>query len=82
MPEKISTYLPMILSKRVYGSILMQLPGRLTVNTLMVGVMNEYDETVVLEVTTYGEIVWELRLKNALVRQNPGWFYKAQRISS
>lgn len=49
-------------------------------NTLMVGVMHEDDESVIFEVTSAGEIVWQLRLKCAPVGQNPGWFYKAQRI--
>jgi len=49
-------------------------------NTLMVGVMHEEDESVIFEVTSAGEIVWQLRLKCAPVGQNPGWFYKAQRI--
>lgn len=49
-------------------------------NTLLVGVMGTDDESVIFEVTPDGEIVWELRLKNASVGQDPGWFYKAQRI--
>jgi hypothetical protein len=43
---------------------------------------HDSDNPRVIEVNMDGEIVWELRLKNAPVGQNPGWFYKAQRISS
>jgi hypothetical protein len=49
-------------------------------NTLLVGVLREEDEAVIFEVTSGKEIVWQLRLNNAPVGKNPGWFYKAQRI--
>lgn len=54
-------------------------------NTLIVAVMTQGtsstddDESVLFEVTSGGEIVWQMRLKNAPVGNNPGDFYKAQR---
>jgi len=38
------------------------------------------DESTIIEVTPSGEIVWRLELKNNPVGENPGWFFKAQRI--
>ena len=49
-------------------------------NTLLVGVLQQEDESVIFEVTPDSEIVWQLKLKDVPVGQNPGWFYKAQRI--
>ena len=53
-------------------------------NTLLVGVLKDEEESVILEVTPEGEIVWKLGLKNAPAkrgsRRAPGWFYKAERI--
>lgn len=54
-------------------------------NTLILGVLTQStssvddDESVVFEVTPIGEIVWQLRLKNAPVGSSPGVLYKAQR---
>ncbi|MDY6861556.1 MAG: aryl-sulfate sulfotransferase [Thermodesulfobacteriota bacterium] len=56
-------------------------------NTLIVGVLtggtdSDYsdDESVIFEVTSAGEIVWQLKLKDSPTGQTPGWFYRAQRI--
>jgi hypothetical protein len=49
-------------------------------NTLFVGVLRSEDTSVIFEVTPAGEIVWQLKAINAPVGQNPGWFYKAQRV--
>ncbi len=56
-------------------------------NTLIVGVLTggtadrfDDDESVVFEVTPDGEIVWQLKLKEVIVGQSPGVFYKAERI--
>jgi hypothetical protein len=49
-------------------------------NILVVGVMNDDDESVIFEVNQNKEIVWELRLRNAPVGTRPGHFFKAQRI--
>lgn len=53
-------------------------------NTLLVGVLEGEQESVILEVTPEGEVVWKLGLKNAPAkrgsRRAPGWFYKAERI--
>ena len=38
------------------------------------------DESVIIEVTPAGEIVWQLQLKNYLVGKSPGNFYKAERL--
>lgn len=54
-------------------------------NTLLVGVIEGEEESVILEVTPTGEVVWKLGLKNAPAkmgtRKGPGWFYKAERIA-
>jgi hypothetical protein len=50
-------------------------------NVLMVGVLNDTQESVITEVTWGGDIVWQLTLKDAPTTDGPGWFYKAQRIS-
>ena len=49
-------------------------------NTLIVGVLELSDESVIFEITPAGEIVWELKLVDVPVGRRPGWFYKAQRI--
>lgn len=49
-------------------------------NTLMVGVLEGEEESVIFEVTPEGEIVWQLKLMDAPVGSGPGWFYKAERI--
>ncbi len=56
-------------------------------NTLIVAVLENGsdsdfsdDESVILEITTDGEIVWQLQLKNSYTGQDPGFFYKAERI--
>ena len=52
-------------------------------NTLITGVLDDGDEidsSVIFEVTKEGEIVWELRIKDASIQGKPGWFYKAERI--
>jgi uncharacterized protein (UPF0248 family) len=52
-------------------------------NTLIVGVLDngdDVDTSVIFEITKDGEIVWELRIENASIKNKPGWFYKAQRI--
>ena len=55
-------------------------------NTLIVAVLENGtktdlsdDESVIFEVTSAGEIVWKLRLKNSPIGSSPGVFYKAQR---
>ena len=37
------------------------------------------DTAVIFEVTSSGEVVWELEFQNAPVGAKPGWFYKAER---
>jgi hypothetical protein len=37
-------------------------------------------ESLIFEVTSEDEIVWEMRLVNQPVETQPGFFYKAQRI--
>ena len=49
-------------------------------NTLVVGVMNDTQDSVIFEVTPEGEIVWQLKVKDVPTGTRPGWFYKAQRI--
>jgi hypothetical protein len=50
-------------------------------NTLIVGVLEETQDSVIFEVTDTGEIVWQLKVKDTPVAGAPGWFYKAQRIA-
>lgn len=40
------------------------------------------DFSTIFEVTSNGETVWRLDLKNISVGKGPGWFYKAERINS
>ena len=49
-------------------------------NTLLVGVLQSSENSVIFEITPAGEVVWELKLKDVPVGRRPGWFYKAQRI--
>jgi hypothetical protein len=49
-------------------------------NTLIVGVVEE--ESAIFEVTPDGEIVWQLKVKDAPATGSPGYFYKAERIVS
>ena len=49
-------------------------------NTLLVGVIKTTNESVILEVTPDGTIVWKLGIKDAPATKSPGWFYKAERI--
>ena len=49
-------------------------------NTLIVGVLEDTNDSVVFEVTSDGEIVWQLKVKDTPAVNTPGWFYKAQRI--
>lgn len=56
-------------------------------NTLIVAVLENGtksdmsdDESVILEITAAGDIVWRLRLKNSPIGQSPGVFYKAERV--
>jgi len=49
-------------------------------NTLIVGVLEPDDESVIFEVTPQKEIVWQLKVKDTPATDSPGWFYKAQRI--
>jgi outer membrane protein assembly factor BamB len=49
-------------------------------NTLIVGVVESPEDSVIFEVTPQGEIVWELKLKDTPAERSPGWFYKAQRM--
>jgi hypothetical protein len=49
-------------------------------NRLLVGVMDDIDESVIFEVTPEKEIVWQLRLYKTSVIGSPGYFFKAQRI--
>jgi hypothetical protein len=49
-------------------------------NTLIVGVIEGEQDSVIFEVTPDGEIVWQLKLKDVPAMGSPGWFYKAQRI--
>ena len=48
-------------------------------NTLIVGVLEASETSVVFEVTPEGRIVWELAL-DVRTGKAPGWFYKAERI--
>lgn len=49
-------------------------------NTLIVGVLEPEQDSVIFEVTSDGEIVWQLKIKDSPVGNSPGFFYKAQRI--
>jgi hypothetical protein len=49
-------------------------------NTLIVGVIEATEESVIFEITPDGEIAWELRLQGASAAGSPGWFYNAQRL--
>jgi len=49
-------------------------------NTLIVGVLRDEDDSVVFEVTPAGSVVWQLKIKDAPAENQPGWFYKAQRV--
>lgn len=50
-------------------------------NTLIVGVLEDTEDSVIFEVTSQGEVVWQLKIKDVPTKNtNPGWFYKAQRI--
>lgn len=50
-------------------------------NTLIVGVLTPEQDSVIFEVTPDGEIVWQLKIKDAPATNNsPGFFYKAQRV--
>jgi len=49
-------------------------------NTLMVGVLEPAQDSVIFEVTAEGEIVWQLKIKDAPATRSPGFFSKAQRI--
>jgi len=49
-------------------------------NTLIVGVLTDTNDSVIFEVTSDGEIVWQLKVKDTPAVNTPGWFYKAQRI--
>ncbi len=49
-------------------------------NTLIVGVLEETQDSVIFEITQNGEIVWQLKVKDTPATGTPGWFYKAQRI--
>ncbi len=48
-------------------------------NILIVGVLKESGESVMIEVTVQGEIVWRLKLINYPAGNSPGYFYKAER---
>ncbi len=49
-------------------------------NTLIQAVQMPGDDSIVMEVTSAGEIVWQLNLKDSPAEGSPGWFYKAQRV--
>lgn len=49
-------------------------------NVLVVGVMNDSNESIMFELTPSKEIVWQLRLHQVPIGQAPGHFFKAQRI--
>jgi len=49
-------------------------------NTLIVGVLEDTNDSVIFEVTSEREIVWQLKVKNTPAINSPGWFYKAQRV--
>lgn len=49
-------------------------------NTLIQAVMMPGDESIIMEVTPDGEIVWQLKLKDTPATGSPGWFYKAERV--
>lgn len=51
-------------------------------NTLIVGVLRPEEDSVIFEVTTDGEIVWQLKIKDSPATGLPGFFYKAQRWRS
>jgi len=50
-------------------------------NTLVVTMVSSKHESTILEVTSDGEIVWQLDLNNAPAIASPGWFYTAERIA-
>jgi len=50
-------------------------------NTLIVTMVSSKHESTILEVTSDGEIVWQLNLNNAPAIASPGWFYTAERIA-
>lgn len=40
------------------------------------------DDSVIMEVTPSGEVVWQLKYKDSPATGTPGWFYKAGRVCS
>ena len=38
------------------------------------------NESIIMEVTPDGEVVWQVKLKNTPATGSPGWFYKAERV--
>ena len=51
-------------------------------NILIVGVLTDLNESVIFEITENGDIVWQVRLYETPVGQRPGYFFKAQRLTS
>ncbi|UCF09519.1 MAG: aryl-sulfate sulfotransferase [Candidatus Bipolaricaulota bacterium] len=49
-------------------------------NTLIVGVLEGSEESVIFEVTPDGRIAWEIGLRGVSADGSPGWFYKAERL--
>lgn len=49
-------------------------------NTLVVGVLEPQQDSVIFEITPGGEIVWQLKIKDAPANNSPGFFYKCQRV--
>ncbi|MBN1490250.1 MAG: hypothetical protein JXA69_10055 [Phycisphaerae bacterium] len=51
-------------------------------NTLIQAVAMPGDDSVIMEVTPSGEVVWQLKYKDSPATGTPGWFYKAGRVCS
>jgi hypothetical protein len=49
-------------------------------NTLIVGVLQDGQESVIFEVSQDDEVVWQLKVMDTPADNSPGWFYKAQRL--
>jgi hypothetical protein len=49
-------------------------------NTLVVGVLQPQEDSVIFEITPDGEIVWQLKIKDSPAINSPGFFYKCQRV--
>ena len=38
------------------------------------------DESIIMEVTPDGEVVWQVKLKDTPATGSLGWFYKVERV--